>query len=101
MCNIFCLISILDCSKSVIALISNDYIRSKVCNEEICLSIALQLQNSCKIWPLVIEPLQKNIEWLNMLSPVNCYEDNGKEDNTMMSFVYDQIVAAAEGKLLT
>jgi hypothetical protein len=47
----------------------------------------------------VIEPLQKNIEWLNMLSPVNCYKDSGEENSTSMSFVCNQFLAAFQGNI--
>lgn len=91
----------IDCSKSVIALVSNDYLQSKVCNEEMCLSIALQLQRRCKILPILIEPLKNNVDWLDMLSPVICYTVGEEETNTSVAFdvVCNQFLSAFEGKM--
>lgn len=90
-------ISFSECSKFVIALISKDYLNSKVCIEELCLSIVLQLQNNCKIWPLVIEPLEESIEWLDTLSPLNCYKGSGEERNISISLVCNEFLAALKG----
>ncbi|XP_028416557.1 uncharacterized protein LOC114540636 [Dendronephthya gigantea] len=60
-------------SKVMIALISGHYLSSKVCIEELSLAIALQCQGTAKIWPVVIEPLSKNLPWLKLISPVQCF----------------------------
>ena len=62
-----------------------------------CLAVALQLQNNCKIWPLVIEPIHKDAKWLKKLSLLNCYEGSEKENNIFISSMINQFLAAVEG----
>lgn len=86
----------LDNSKSMIALVSNDYLLSKVCMEEFSLSLALQQQNNCRVLPLIIEPLKENMEWLSLLSPVKCFEEHAKNKVHAITGVCKNIVRELE-----
>lgn len=97
-----CLYSIffpfVDSSKCVIALVSNDYLHSKVCMEEFSLSLALQQQNNSRVVPLIIEPLKENIEWFSLLSPLNCFKEPEKDEDHPITDVCKTIVRELEGK---
>lgn len=81
----------------MIALISNYYLRSKVCVEEFSLAVALQLQGTSKVWPLVIESLDENMEWLHLLSPVECFIETSEKGNFTLSSVFKSILRDIRG----
>lgn len=66
--------------------------------EEFCLSLALQQQNNSRVLPLIIEPLEENIEWLSLISPVNCFKEPAKDEDHSITDVCQTIVRELEGK---
>ena len=66
--------------------------------EEFCLSLALQQQNNSRVLPLIIEPLEENIEWLSLISPVNCFKEPEKDEDHSITDVCQTIVRELEGK---
>lgn len=66
--------SFLDASKSTIALLSPDYIKSKVCYEEFCLSYALYADKDRRmdLVSLLVEPVQELPLWCEQPLPADC-----------------------------
>ena len=59
--------------------------RSKVCQEELSLAIALHQQNQCKVIPLIIEPVKENIDWFKNLCPMECFATSAETEGTTIS----------------
>ena len=83
----------------MVALISNDYLRSKVCMEELSLAIELERRGDCKIYPLLIESPEEKIDWLNLLSPIQCFDKLTEEEKSGISGVCKKIIRDIKGAL--
>ena len=84
---------ILDASKSTIVLLSPDYIKSKVCYEEFCLSYALFVDKDrgMDLVSLLVEPVQEFPLWCNQPLPADCTSSHVDPDQVLSSVCADLV----------
>ena len=89
----------LDASSSTIALLSPDYIKSKVCYEEFCLSHALFVDKhrSMDLVSLLVEPVQELPLWCQQPLPADCASSRVDTDQVLSSACAD-LVNRLKGK---
>lgn len=70
-----------DDSKVVIALLSLDYFKSKVCKEEYSLAVALHLDNErdFKLVTLLVEEVEESPVWCSKPRSVDCTMEDCKQ----------------------
>lgn len=83
----------LDASKSTIALLSPDYIKSRVCYEEFCLSHALFVDKDSimNLVSLLVEPVEKLPLWCEQPLPVDCTSPEVDADQVLSSLCTDLV----------
>ena len=83
----------LDASSSTMALLSPDYIKSKVCYEEFCLSHALFMDKnrSMDLVSLLVEPVQELPLWCQQPHPVDCVSSHVDTDQVLSSACADLV----------
>ena len=85
----------------MIALLSPDYIKSKVCYEEFCLSYALFVDKhrSMDLVSLLVEPVNELPQWCRGPLPVNCTSSEVDMDQVLSTVCVD-LVNRLKGELL-
>lgn len=83
----------LDASSSTMALLSPDYIKSKVCYEEFCLSHALFVdkRRSMDLVSLLVEPVQELPLWCQQPLPADCASSHVDTDQVLASACADLV----------
>ena len=89
-----------DSSKSTIALLSPDYIKSKVCYEEFCLSYALFVDKdrSLDLVTLLVEPVIELPLWCEGPLPIDCTLP-GVDTDELLFKVCSDLLSRLKGEL--
>ena len=91
--NTFFSLLFLDASRSTIALLSPDYIKSRVCYEEFCLSHALFMDKDSMmdLVSVLVDPVEKLPLWCEQPLPVDCTPPEVDADQVLSSVCTDLV----------